>query len=144
MYMELLAAKLLHFVEAIPRRAPQNWLEDFNRGELFLLNYLFSSEGAVRPSSLSEAMQTSTARVAAALNSLERKGLIKREFDDFDHRRKLVSLTSDGSDYIESHRQKALQKTIRLLEELGENDATEYLRITQRMAKISQNLEFDN
>ena len=144
MYMEVIAAKLLQFMEALPRKAPQNWLSDFNKGELFLLNYLHTNEDTACPTDMSEAMQTSTARIAAALNNLERKGFITRESaTDGDLRRKLVHLTPEGNEYVKEYRSKALRNITKLLTELGEQDATEYLRITQRIEVISRELNFD-
>ena len=141
---EAMAMKLLRLMEALPRRAPQNWLGDFSRGELFLLNYLYTNGGTAWPTILSDAMQTSTARIAAALNSLERKGWIRREPDHDDHRRKVVHLTEEGSEYIEGCRSKVLRNVTKLLTELGEDDASEYLRITQRMEIISRAFEYES
>ena len=140
---EAMAMKLLRLMEALPRRAPQNWLGEFSRGELFLLNYLYANGGTAWPTILSDAMQTSTARIAAALNSLERKGWIRREPDLGDHRRKVVHLTEEGSKYIEGCRSKVLRNVTKLLTELGDEDASEYLRITQRMEAISRTFEFE-
>ena len=142
MDLESMASELLHFMETLPRRAPQNWLGEFSRGELFLLNYLYVN-GAVSPGAMRDALQTSTARIAAALNSLERKGWINREPDDGDHRRKLVHLTPSGIEHIQDYRNKALQSITGLLTELGQEDAAEYLRITRRMALISRDFDFD-
>lgn len=142
MDIEAMAMTLLRLMEALPRRAPQNWLEAFSRGELFLLNYLYSNGGTAWPSILSDAMQTSTARIAAALNSLERKGWVRREPDHDDHRRKVVHLTTEGSEYIEKCRSNVLRNVTKLFSELGDEDTSEYLRITQRMESISRTFEF--
>ena len=142
MTIETMAVELLRFMEKLPRRAPQNWLGEFGRGELFLLNYLHVNS-LVCPGTMRDAMQTSTARIAAALNNLERKGWVKREPDERDHRRKLVHLTPAGTDYIEEYRNRALENIIKLLTELGPEDAGEYFRITKRMAVISRNYNFD-
>jgi len=144
MYMEVIAEQLLQLMEGMPRKAPQNWLADFSRGELFLLNHLNSNKGIGCPSEMSEAMQASRARIAAALNGLERKGWITRESaTDGDLRRKLVRLTPEGAKHIKEFRKKALENITKLLTKLGEQDATEYLRITQRMETISRELKFD-
>ena len=143
MTMEKIAGELLRCMEALPRRAPQHWLGEFSKGELFLLNYLNINGGIAWPSTMRDAMQTSTARIAAALNSMESKGWVKRESDDRDHRRKLVHLTQAGTAYIEDHRKKALQNITKLLIALGQEDAAEYFRITQRMEVISRDFHFD-
>jgi len=141
MNTEALATELLQFMETLPRRASQHWLGDFSRGELFLLNYLQMNGNTACPSEMSDAMQTSTARIAAALNGLERKGWIKRVAVDDDRRRKLVHLTALGIEHIESYRKKALENITLLLTELGEEDAAAYVRILRRMETISRGLE---
>ena len=143
MDMEQMAANLLQYMVSLPRRAPQNWLSDFSRGELFLLNYLHMHGGTAWPSAMSKALQTSTARIAAALNNLERKGWIRRELDDADGRRKLVHLTPEGCEYLKKYHTKALRNITQLLMELGETDSAEFLRITQRLEAISRCFKFD-
>ena len=143
MDMEQMSTELLRFMESLPRRAPQNWLGEFSRGEVFLLSYLHSNGGTAIPGKMSEAMQTSTARIAAALNSLERKGWITREPSEDDRRQKLVHLTQAGADHIKLYRDNALKNITKLLIELGEKDALEYLRITQRMVSIARNFKID-
>ena len=144
MEMEAMAEELLRVMESIPSKALQHKLGDYSRGEIFLLNYLHKNGGMAWPSTMSEAMQTSTARIAAALNNLERKRYVIRESDMGDGRRKLVRLTAEGLAFIDEHRMKALQSIKMLLVELGEYDAAEYLRITQRIEVISRNFVLES
>jgi len=144
MEMEAMAEELLRVMEALPSKALQHKLGDYSRGEFFLLNYLHKNGGAAWPSMMSEAMQTSTARIAAALNNLERKRYVIRESDAGDGRRKLVRLTSEGVTFLEEHRMKALENIRKLLVGLGEYDASEYLRITQRIELISRDFIRDH
>ena len=143
MSIEEKVAELFQLTEALPRRAPQNLLGDFNRGEFFILNYLHAHGGVACPSKVSDAMQTSTARTAAALKSLEHKGWITREPDEEDRRKKLVHLTPKGAEYIKTCREKVYRNILKLLNELGEEDAAEYIRITKKMVAIARNFEFD-
>ena len=144
MDMEAMAAQLLQVMESMPSKALQHKLGDYSRGEFFLLNYLHKNGRATWPSMMSEAMQTSTARIAAALNNLERKRYVIRESDAGDGRRKLVRLTSEGVTFLEEHRMKALENIRKLLVGLGEYDASEYLRITQRIELISRDFIRDH
>ena len=84
--------------------------------------------------------QSSTARIAVVLNTLEKKGYITRAIDPSDRRRVLVSLTPAGAEYIQGVRRQLRQRMRVLLEELGEADAKEYLRITERMLSITQRM----
>ena len=136
-------AELFQLTQQLPRKAPQNWLGEFNRGEFFILNYLHANGGTACPSKMSDAMQTSTARTAAALNGLEHKGLLTREPDEEDRRKKLVHLTPKGKAYIKSCREEAYRKITRLLMELGEEDAAEYIRLTKKMLAIARDFKFE-
>ena len=143
MSIEEKVAELFQLTETFPRKAPQNWLGEFNRGEFFILNYLYANGGSACPSKMSNAMQTSTARIAAALNGLENKGWITREPDEEDRRKKLVLLTPKGAEYIKSCREKAYKKITKLLMELGEEDAAEYIRLTKKMVDIAREFKFE-
>lgn len=110
----------------------------FLHGEMFILNYLVNRAEDVLPGELSAAMNTSTARVAMALKSLEAKGLIRRRVDEEDRRKILVSITDLGRELVLSERQEMHDKMVEILRELGEADALEYLRIVGRITEISK------
>lgn len=105
-------------------------------GETSVLQYLAQKGGDVIPSKISDVMQVSTARVAAALNSLEDKGLITRQIDLDDRRRILVRLTTAGERQAAEHREMVLGNIADMLRSLGEHDAKEYVRITSRLAEL--------
>ncbi len=109
----------------------------FLHGEMFILNYLMSCQGDTMPSELAAAMNTSTARVAMALKSLESKGLIQRRIDSEDRRKVIVSITEEGNELVKSDRQEMRERMVRILRELGEEDAREYMRIIERITEIS-------
>ena len=143
MTIEQIATELFNLMGERPRKAAENWFGEFNRGELFLLTYLYKNGGSAWPSTMSKALQTSTARITVALNNLEHKGWIAREFDENDGRRKIVHLTPEGTEYIAGHINIARKNVILLLEKLGEEDAAEYLRIVKKMELISRDINFN-
>ncbi len=112
----------------------------FLHGEMFILNYLNFGQGEALPSELSAAMNTSTARVAMALKSLESKGLIERHADSKDRRKVIVSITDQGRELVESERRDMHQRMVALLTELGEEDARAYIRLAERIAEISERI----
>lgn len=105
-------------------------------GEISVLQYLARKGGDVIPSEISDVMQVSSARVAAALNSLEDKGLITRQIDMSDRRRILVRLTSAGDRQAAENRERVLSNVTEVLRGLGEQDAQEYVRIMGRLAEL--------
>ena len=107
----------------------QRTMSDFPKGETFILNYLTDRDAPVMPSELSAALQASTARVAAALNSLEAKGFILRQEDSTDRRRILVTVTPQGANKVLEKRRKVHSQIESLMRQLGEEDAGELLRL---------------
>ena len=93
----------------------------------------------ILPSELSAVMGASSARIAAALNSLEHKGKIVRRMDDADRRKILVKITQNGRAQAEEARRAIQSRLQRIFMLLGEEDTKEYLRITNRIISISEN-----
>ena len=71
-------------------------LSQMVRGEMFVLNYLFTHEGAIHPKELSRQMAVTTARIASLLNHMEQKQLLLRRADPDDNRQVIVKLTEQG------------------------------------------------
>ncbi|PWM43199.1 MAG: hypothetical protein DBX52_00150 [Clostridiales bacterium] len=137
MEFQLLARDFLHQMYLLRRVRPQRQISEAMRGEAFILQYIDEQGGNVQPSEISEAMDTSTARVAAALKHLENNGFITRMPDREDRRRVFVGLTPAGVLRAEQHRQIILENAAKMLRLLGEQDAAEYVRITGRLAHIA-------
>jgi DNA-binding MarR family transcriptional regulator len=105
------------------------------QGESFVLHYILHHEDSVLPSEICKIMGISSARIAAALNGLESKGVITRRIDTSDRRRILVDLTPKGKAMAEEQRQEMLENTSKMLSFLGEDDAKEYVRLTGKLAE---------
>lgn len=105
-----------------------------------LLYLLQKGEGAT-PGELGRALKSSTARVAAALNSLERKNQVTRKTDKKDRRKVLVELTEEGRKKAEECRRVPEHMMTRLMERLGEEDAQSMLHIMKRINEIMPQME---
>lgn len=138
-----LASELLTKMFMMNKARPQRKMNDGMRGESVVLQFVIFHDGAVLPSEISAFMNISTARTAAALNSLERKGLVTRNIDPSDRRRILVTLTDRGEAYAREERNHMLKHTTLLIRRLGEKDATEFVRIMGRVAEIVTDLHGD-
>lgn len=110
---------------------------DLSRGELFVLQWLAGKREAPA-GELGTAMDISTARVAALLNSMERKGWVKRLPDPQDRRKIRVRLTEAGEAVAAREKHRIHAYTEKVLAELGEADAREFLRILDRLIDISE------
>jgi len=127
-------------MESIMMNNRRNMMEQLGsrgKGELFILKYLQERDAAVVPSQISEVMHTSTARISAALGSLEKKGQIHREIDTRNRRNILVTITQKGLERIRSDSERMRERMIDVFEEMGEADALELVRLMKRMMEIS-------
>lgn len=116
-----------------------NHIRSMMHGEMFILDYLERKNQTAMPGELSNMMGGSSARTAIALRNLEQKGYIKRDIDKADRRKIIVSLTEEGRSLTLGEREEILRKMKAIVEELGENDVREFIRIVGRIVEISNN-----
>lgn len=137
---ERLAVELMQKMFLLGNARPNMDIAESMRGEMIVLHYIMRRDCPVKPSEISRAIKRTTARVAATLNSLEKKGLVTREIDERDRRRILVKLTPAGRETVGERHRDVLRMMSQMLSLLGEEDAREYVRITGRLADlIAQN-----
>lgn len=108
------------------------------RGEIFILKHLYEKNAPVLPTELSEAMQSSTARISAVLGSLEKKGQIHREIDTLNRRYILVTITDAGRDRVRHLTEQMRNHLIHVLARMGEQDAAEFVRLSQCFFEIAR------
>ena len=136
---EALAEEMLKEMFALRGVQSHEDISEAMRGEMIVLQLIFMRGAPVRPSEISAAIKRSTARVAATLNALERKGLVTREIDPSDRRQILVTLTPAGKEEMERRRRAVLRMAGGMLERLGERDARELVRLIRRLSeKVSK------
>jgi DNA-binding MarR family transcriptional regulator len=130
-----LAAEFLGKAQLLMKGRLNKPVDEAVQGEGFVLHYI-AHGGCVLPGEIGNAMRVSTARVATALNSLEKKGLITRQIDVSDRRKILVRITSEGKLLAERNYRVAVDVIAKRFALLGEYDAKEYVRITGRLAEL--------
>ena len=111
------------------------------KGEAFLLMYLWKKQDTATPGELGKVMKTSSARIAAALNNLERKGQVVRKTDMKDRRKTMVELTPEGAEQAKQWQKMPLCMVTRLMEQLGEEDAKQMLHILKRINEIMPQID---
>jgi len=99
------------------------------KGESFVLHYIFSQNRAVLPSEISGALESSAARISAILSVLEKKQLLERSIDESNRRNILVTITEKGITRVESEKKKWDKILAAIFLEMGEQDTREYLRL---------------
>ena len=115
------------------------------RGESALLTNLALGHNGATAGELRQALEVGSSRVANALKHLEAQGLIHRAASEEDGRVVQVFLTQKGRDFITKRYQRLLHRVNLVLDELGDEDSAEYLRLTrkliQAMAKVAGHAE---
>lgn len=129
-----LAREYMEVLFKMRKRKNQKKISDSMHGEQFVLGYLSHHDGCGIPGDISNEMGISTARIAATLNSLETKGLLTRRIDELDRRRILVELTDAGKKKESDHEKHIMAIMVHMLEELGDHDAIEFLRILKKLS----------
>jgi DNA-binding MarR family transcriptional regulator len=115
----------------------------FSSGELRMLGSLLMFKDGMTAGELSQKMNLTTARVAQILNALEKKEQLYRKAESSDKRLVNAYLTEQGKEYAQSRYDTFVSFVSRLFEQLGEADTREYLRLTNRVKSISQEIGFD-
>lgn len=107
-------------------------------GESGVLQILLENEKNKKPLSSGDIcakMQLSSGRTALTLKSLELKRLVVRRADEKDKRRTLVKLTEKGKALAESTAKEVSAAVNKIVEKLGEKQATEFIGM---LATISE------
>ena len=115
----------------------QEIIGELSKGEVGVLDYLLNVNNNISSNELEKHLQVSSARIASTLNSLEKKGLIKRNKSEEDKRKIIISITKNGTTTIEKHREKVERYLKKMVEILGEKDSLEFIRIVKRIKEIS-------
>lgn len=137
MNYHVLAESLIDLQESLHPSALNRGMSGLDKGSFFALNYLMAHGKKAYPKELSRKMAVSSARIAALLNHLEAMELIERTPDPQDCRQTIVSITDKGLSFIRQKRSQVVAMLTDLLEQLGPEDAAEYLRITRRIICIA-------
>ena len=129
-----LAREYMEVLFKMRKHKGEKKINDSLRGEHFVMTFIAHHGGSVIPSEISNKMGISTARIAAALNGLESKGLVTRSIDKSDRRRILVELTTAGQAHVAEHEKMISNMMVRTLQGIGEEDAIELLRILKKIS----------
>lgn len=115
-------------------------IEKSSKGASIVIKVLERLGEPTNPKYLADTSNLSTARIAAVLNNLEKRGLVIRTMDPDDRRRINVSLTEAGKKAAKSEKQEMRAKIIQVFELMGEEDTKKYLELTAKFVGYSQKL----
>lgn len=93
-------------------------------GTNYILCYLIEQDKEVTSGDISSALNMSTPRMSAALNTLEKKNYIKRKRYKNDARKTIIVITEDGINYLNELQNKMINFIVYLIEKLGIEEIT--------------------
>ena len=102
-------------------------------GEMAVMRALILAGGSLTPSELADRAWVSIANI---LRALEAKGWVEREHSKTDRRRVHVIVTDKGFQDLETKRREFEARTAAFLEQLGETDTQEMVRLLRRANEI--------
>lgn len=137
MQREFLAEQILNTFDSIDTEILLDRLKLSLKGENLLLMTLSDLGGSGTPGKIIERLDFTGARLSAIIKSLESKGLVERKKHDEDKRCTIVALTEEGREYYIRLRAEIVSNALTIIEQLGEQDVFEFLRIMKRLSQIA-------
>lgn len=110
------------------------------KGENMLISILNSLGGQGSVSEITQYFDFSPARLSALVKTLEAKGLVKRVKNEKDKRGITIVLTSEGAMHYMKYREQAIANALSLVEYLGEDDVTDFIRIVRKISALSNEI----
>ena len=135
-----MAQTLLSEFAQLFREGATRHMKDVSGGELGVLGYIHYTGGGLTPSDISREFRISSARVANVLNALERKEYIERRSDREDRRKVRIFATEKGQLRTEDCITAAVEEVRMVMEQLGEEDAADALRLMRRVREVYEKL----
>lgn len=107
-----------------------------------MLSFLnFEKERQYQSGELAKHLNITTARTAATLRTLEKKGYVTRSVCGGDKRKIFVSITPAGSEFIEKKREDVCLFFDRIFNELSESDRRDFIRLISEITEIAGNMK---
>jgi MarR family transcriptional regulator, organic hydroperoxide resistance regulator len=106
------------------------------KGENAIIGTLHFFKNGLSSGELSQKLDVSTARIAAAVNNLEYKGFVKRKIDSVDKRKIIVSLTEDGDKRFIEFENNLRKRLLLITNELGQEKVKEYIETMKQIKDI--------
>lgn len=133
-YREL-ARQLLMYMAALRKCGEHRKINESMQGETFIINMISLHGGDIQPGEISRHMGISAARITAALNNLEKKGILTRRINPENRRRILIELTDSGKEQAKQNYETLIERTSGMLSSLDMHDAAELVRIIGKLAE---------
>lgn len=134
----LWARELLKLSADMRRLRPTTEISQGMRGMPMVMRVLLDADRPLSPGQIARAAGVTDARIANTLRALEQRGYIRREPSEHDRRRVEVIVTEEGRSRASEHFDELLDLVGGFLEELGERDTRDLIRILGHIGQVME------
>ena len=137
------ADEAFEYLSKVNSFAVMKMVNDASQGEQVVLGHLTFEQDGVTAGELSGVFGLGSSRIAAILNALTKKGLARRASDPDDGRVVRVFVTDEGREKAIERKSLFKIRMVRMLEQLGEEDAKDFVRIIEKIVKLGEMADQD-
>lgn len=116
-------------------RALVGLIDDGYKGMFVILKILKENSCGVVAGELAKQMNVSTARIATALNCLERKSYIRREREKKDGRKVVIFLTEQGEVALENRKKRIEETVSSMFSNVSEQETIVFFELLNKILK---------
>lgn len=127
-----IAYKIMNGVSCSDFKPLANIINDRTKGMYVILRLLTKANNEVTAGDIANSLNVSTARVAVALNTLEKKKYIVKYKSSKDARKTIVEITSHGKEALKERENKIVNFITKFLNKLTDNEIFQLLNIISK------------
>ncbi len=133
-----LIREMIEAFEVLGRKQAASKFKISMKGEDRFLCVLSQLGGVSSPGAILEYTDFTNARLSVIIKRMEFKGLIEKKKDENDKRCTIVCLTAKGRKLAEATENELISGIGYVVDELGEDDAREFLRLLKKLNQIKK------
>lgn len=130
---DVIRSELIKICQGRDWRKVISFLESGYKGIFVILRLLHDSDTEIVSSDLAKRLNVSTARIATALNTLERKGYIKRTPSSKDGRKVVILLTPLGDKALEAREKEANELVVSMFDKLTREEKNTFFELLKKL-----------
>lgn len=131
---EELASRIIEVISTVKAKKFETFFNSSFKGLILILNLLeCQKESLLSAGEIASLLNVSTARVAVAINNLEKKGLVIREKSQEDARKTIIKLTEKGKNICEENQKRIKKETLIFLQKLTNDEKIALMSIINKL-----------
>lgn len=130
---EQLVSRIIELTSTVKIKKFEMFFNSSFKGLILILNLLELKNDSLSAGEIASLLKVSTARVAVAINTLEKKGLVKREKSKEDARKTIIKLTEKGKNICEENQKRIKNETLIFLQKLTNDEKIALISIINKL-----------